>query len=62
MTPTEIKTRLIKLAIERHGEIRPCGFSETLLDGFGLDADERLVFWFNVGRNTHAIREGEIER
>ena len=59
MDTNTIKAKLILRAIAKHGKIKPCGLG-SLLDGFSVDMDEKLVFWFNVGCDTHAVRECEI--
>ena len=59
MDTNTIKAKLILKAIAKHGKIKPCGLG-SLLDGFSCDADGKLVFWFNIGANTHAVREREI--
>ncbi len=56
MTETEIKTKLIKKAIEKHGSIAPCGFEHTLLDCFTQE-DGKWMLWYNVGEDTRVVRE-----
>ena len=58
MDTNTIKAKLILRAIDRYKKISPCGLG-SLLDGFTNDSGQWL-FWFNVGRNTHMITEGEL--
>lgn len=55
MELTKEKVKLIKQAQERFSEeiISPCGSRPSLWDSFEL-FDDKLTFWYNVGRNTHA--------
>jgi len=59
MDTNTIKAKLILRAIAKHGKIKPCGLG-SLLDGFGYDGDDKLVFFYNVGAYTHATRETEL--
>ena len=59
MDTNTIKARLILRAIDKHKKISPCGAKRSILDCFTDDSGE-WIFWYNVGRDTHIISEGEL--
>jgi len=59
MDTNTIKAKLILKAIDKYKKISPCGFEKTILDCFTNESGE-WIFWFNVGKYTHVISEGEL--
>ena len=54
------KEKLVKLATEKFGDIRPCGDKKSLSDCFTDDSGE-LVLWFNtLDNSTHIVSEHNL--
>jgi hypothetical protein len=51
----QTKESMIEEAIQRHGDIKPCGIKETLDDCFTIQLD-MILFWYNDSQDsTHII-------
>lgn len=50
----KLKEELKKEAIDKHGEITPCGKKKSLDDCFMIEKG-KIFFWFNVGENTKVL-------
>jgi len=50
----DIKEELKAAAVEQYGSIEPCG-DKTHLDQCFTVADNKILFWFNVGNDTRIL-------
>ncbi len=50
-----IMQSIINEAKDKHGKITYCGDAKTWNECFTFD-NNHMMFWFNVDKNTHAIR------
>jgi len=50
------KVSLMRKAVEQYGKISKCGNAKTWDDCF-TDENGEVLFWFNVGKDTHMISE-----
>ena len=46
----------MRKAVEQYGKISKCGNAKTWDDCF-TDENGEVLFWFNVGKDTHMISE-----
>jgi len=57
MIPCEQKVSLMRKAAEKYGDnISLCGPTKSWDDCFTIENGE-ILFWFNVGKDTHMISE-----
>ena len=50
------KASLMRKAVEKYGNISFCGNAKTWDECF-TDENGEVMFWFNVGKDTHMISE-----
>ncbi|MFA5248834.1 MAG: hypothetical protein WC415_06525 [Patescibacteria group bacterium] len=57
--PKSLKQRMIEKAIEKHGEIFPCGMESNLEGGFRTKGS-KLIFYYNTADNSSHIIEEDL--